>query len=194
MGGGAAADGGALFPGGIRALNAGVEDFALAPRARGAAVVPLDWRPPAGGDRELGLLLARLEDDPDDPIGARVAAANALAIQRVLDARPVWVDVRPAGAVVPGLRAHTVLHAGPPIAWAQMCGPMRGAVIGAALYEGWAASAAAAAALAADGAIDFAPCHHHGAVGPMAGILSPSMPVAVVDNAAAGTRAFATLN
>src|SRR5262245_25362391 len=147
MGGGAAADGGALFPGGIRALNVGLEDFALAPRAHGAAVVPLDWRPPAGGDREMGLLLARLEGDPDDPVGARVAAANAIAIQRVLDARPVWVDVRPAGAVVPGLRARTVLHAGPPIAWARMCGPMRGAVIGAALYEGWAPTAEAAAAL-----------------------------------------------
>jgi Protein of unknown function (DUF1116) len=123
-----------------------------------------------------------------------VATANAGAVQRVLDARPVWVDVRPAAAVVPGLGARTVLHAGPPIEWARMCGPMRGAVIGAALYEGWAGTPEAAEALARDGAIGFAPCHHHGAVGPMAGIISPSMPVAVVDNAAAGTRAFATLN
>jgi hypothetical protein len=51
---------------------------------------------PAGGDRELGLLLARLEDDPDDPIGARIQAANATAVERLLGARPMLVDVRPA--------------------------------------------------------------------------------------------------
>jgi hypothetical protein len=185
---------GVLFPGGIRALNVGVAEFSVAPRAHGAAVLALDWRPPAGGDRELGLVLARLEDDLDDPVGARVAAANRLAVERLLAARPVLVDVRPAALVVPGLGARTILHAGPPIEWARMCGPMRGAVIGAVLYEGWAATAEAAERLARDGAIGFTPCHHHGAVGPMAGILSPSMPVAVVDNVAAGNRAFATLN
>ena len=120
---------GALFPGGVRALNVGVAEFSVAPRAHGAAVVPLDWRPPAGGDRELGLVLARLEDDLDDPVGARVAAANRLAVERLLAARPVLVDVRPAAVVVPGLGARTILHAGPPIEWARMCGPMRGAVI-----------------------------------------------------------------
>ena len=89
---------GALFPGGVRALNVGVAEFSVAPRAHGAAVVPLDWRPPAGGDRELGLVLARLEDDLDDPVGARVAAANRLAVERLLAARPVLVDVRPAAS------------------------------------------------------------------------------------------------
>ena len=148
---------GALFPGGIRALNVGVAEFSVAPRAHGAAVLPLDWRPPAGGDRELGLVLARLEDDLDDPVGARVAAANRLAVERLLAARPVLVDVQPAALVVPGLGARTILHAGPPIEWARMCGPMRGAVIGAVLYEGWAATAEAAERLARDGSIGFTP-------------------------------------
>jgi Protein of unknown function (DUF1116) len=184
----------ALFPDGIRALNIGVAEFAAAPRAHGATVVQLDWRPPAQGDRDLGLLLARLEDDPGDPIGRRVGAANARAVERILGARPMLVDVGRAAEVMDGLGPRSILHAGPPIAWARMCGPMRGAVIGAILYEGWADSVEAATALAGRGEIDFAPCHHHGAVGPMAGILSPSMPVAVVENRAAGTRAFATLN
>lgn len=135
----------------------GVGSLSVAPRAHGAAVVPLDWRPPAGGDRELGLVLARLEDDLDDPVGARVAAANRLAVERLLAARPVLVDVRPAALVVPGLGARTILHAGPPIEWARMCGPMRGAVIGAVLYEGWAATAEAAERLARDGSIGFTP-------------------------------------
>ena len=175
-------------------LNVGVAEFALAPQAHGATVLQLDWRPPADGDRELGLLLARLEDDADDPVGAQVRAANALALERIMSARPMLVGVRPASEVVPGLGPRTILHAGPPIAWERMCGPVRGAIIGAALFEAWADSPEAAVRLIEHGAITFAPCHHHGAVGPMAGILSPSMPVVVVDNAPGGTRAFATLN
>src|SRR5260370_42581183 len=78
-----------LFDGGIRALNVGVAEFALSPRAHGASVLQLDWRPPAGGDREMGLLLARLEDDPHDPIGSPVAAANAQAVGRIPAANPL---------------------------------------------------------------------------------------------------------
>jgi hypothetical protein len=184
----------ALFSTGIHGLNVGLAAFAEPPRAHGASVIQLDWRPPAGGDRELGLLVARLEDDPDDPVGARVRAANETAVARLLQARPTLIDVRPAGEAIPGLAGRTILHAGPPIEWARMCGPVRGAVIGAVLFEGWATSAEAAGALVDTGAITFAPCHDHGAVGPMAGIVSPSMPVVVVENANGGNRAFATLN
>src|SRR5215813_11049081 len=184
----------ALFSDGIRALNVGVSEFALSPRSHGATVLELDWRPPASGDRELGLLLARLEDDADDPIGSRVAAANARAMERILASKPVLVDIGRASDTLSGLGARHILHAGPPIDWARMCGPMRGAVIGAILYEGWADSPEAAQRLADAGGITFAPCHHFGAVGPMAGVLSPSMPVFIVENAAAGNRAFAILN
>ena len=183
-----------IFPGGIRALNVGVAEFADSPRAHGATVLQLDWRPPAGGDRDLGLLLARLDDDADDPIGAQVAAANTQALERILGARPMLVGVRRADEALPGLGPRMILHAGPPIEWPRMCGPVQGAVVGAVLYEGWADTPAAASALADRGDIRFAPCHHHGAVGPMAGILSPSMPVAVVENASGGNHAFATLN
>ena len=183
-----------LFSDGIRALNVGVSEFALSPRAHGATVLDLDWRPPASGDRDLGLLLARLEDDPDDPLGAQVARANAQAIERILAARPMLVGMGRASDTLPGLGARHILHAGPPIPWERMCGPMRGAVIGAILYEGWATTPEAAQRLADDGAITFAPCHHFSAVGPMAGVLSPSMPVFIVENAAGGNRAFAILN
>jgi hypothetical protein len=87
-----------------------------------------------------------------------------------------------------------LLHSGPPISWDGMCGPMRGAVIGAAIFEGWAANAEEAERLAGSGGIVFDACHHRGAVGPMAGVVSPSMPVVVVENTAGGNRAFATLN
>jgi hypothetical protein len=183
-----------LFVDGVRALNIGVAELAESPRASGATVVQLDWRPPAGADRDLGLLLARLEDDPDDAVGGRVCEANATVVERLLRARPVLIDLQPASAAIPGLGPRIILHAGPPISWDRMCGPMRGAVIGAMLYEGWAESAEAADRLAAGGEVEFAPCHHYGAVGPMAGILTPSMPVVIVENANRGNRAFATLN
>ncbi|TLN23592.1 DUF1116 domain-containing protein [bacterium] len=96
--------------------------------------------------------------------------------------------------VIPGMHAHLLLHAGPPISWERMCGPQRGAVMGALIYEGLAADEAEAARLAASGAIEFSPCHHHHSVGPMAGIVSPSMPVFIIENKTFGNVAFCTQN
>lgn len=182
-----------LFPDGVRAINVGLEMFAAPLATHGATVTSLDWRPPAEGDAALGRLLALLEDDPDDRVGRMVASANTTALERLLAAQPMLVDVRPARDAL-GMVEHQILHSGPPIAWPAMCGPVQGAIIGAILFEGWASDPAAAAALAASGRIAFSPCHDHGAVGPMAGVISPSMPVVVVENVAAGTRAHATFN
>src|SRR5262249_27734975 len=123
-----------------------------------------------------------------------VVPANKQAVDRIVGARPALVDVRPAIDVVPGLGPRTILHAGPPIEWSRMCGPVRGAIIGAILNERWAATPEDASALACRGDITFAPCHHHSTVGPMAGIVSPPRHVFVVENAGGGTRAFAPLN
>ena len=183
-----------LITDGVRAINVGLAGFAEPIRGAGAPVVALDWRPPAAGDRELGLLLAALEDDPSDDVGGRIAAANAQVVERILGAQPMLVDVRLASEVIEGLDGRMLLHSGPPIEWPAMCGPVQGAAIGACLFEGWASTAEDARRLLDDAKITFEPCHDHGAVGPMAGVLSPSMPVALVENAAAGNRAFATLN
>jgi Protein of unknown function (DUF1116) len=182
-----------LFADGVRAVNVGLDMFAQPLVANGASVASLDWRPPAEGDRDVGLVLARLEDDPLDPIGRRIAAANATAVERLLAAQPMLVDVQPARVAL-GLANRQILHSGPPIAWERMCGPVEGAIIGAILFEGWAASPEEATTLVESGGVDFSPCHDHQAVGPMAGVISPSMPVVVVENVAAGTRAHATLN
>src|SRR5262249_28899620 len=99
-----------------------------------------------------------------------------------------------ARAQEPGLGERMILHAGPPIAWSEMCGPMQGAAIGAILFEGCAADAASARTLAASGAIALQPPHHHAAVGPMGVVMIPSMPVWIVENAAGGTRAYCNLN
>jgi len=183
-----------MLPSGMRAVNIGLAGFVDPLIEAGAQAINLDWRPPAEADRDLGLLLARMQDDAGDPIGSLIAAANRTALDRLLGANPVLVDVQAAGSAIPGFEGRMLLHSGPPIEFSRMCGPMRGAITGAILFEGWADSPEAAERLAASGSVGFDPCHHHGAVGPMAGVVSPSMPVVVVENASAGNRAFATLN
>ena len=127
--------------------------------------------------------------------GEAIDRANAEAIARVMAATPVLTGVARARDVIVVLKGDDVLlHAGPPLTWDRMSGPVRGAVIGALLYERRARAEGEAAALAASGAIRFEPCHHHAAVGPMAGIISPSMPVCIVENRAGGTRAYTTFN
>ncbi|MFQ5525045.1 MAG: DUF1116 domain-containing protein [Thermoanaerobaculia bacterium] len=121
--------------------------------------------------------------------------ANREATQRMIGARPMLTTVATASDVIPALAGDLrLLHAGPPIEWNRMSGPLRGAVIGAAIFEGWARDEAAAETMAAGGEIDFDPCHHHGAVGPMAGVTSPSMAVYVVENQTHGNKAFSNLN
>ncbi len=66
--------------------------------------------------------------------------------------------------------------------------------MGALIYEGLAQDEQEAAALAASGAIEFSPCHHHHSVGPMAGVVSPRMPVFILENRTFGNRAFCTQN
>lgn len=120
--------------------------------------------------------------------------ANQTALDRMMSARPILRTVARAGDAIPGMGERTLLHAGPPMPWARASGPMRGAIVGACLFEGWAADAASAEALVIAGEVTLDPCHHHGAVGPMAGVTSPSMMVYVVENVTHGNKAFSNLN
>ena len=132
-------------------------------------------------------------------MAVNIDQANTVATNRMMEARPVLVGLGTARDVIPGMHENLLLHAGPPITWARMSGPLRGAIIGALIFEGRAADAAEAEALATSGEIEFAPCHHHNAVGPMAGVTSPSMAVYIIENqadpeAGGGNRAFSNLN
>jgi hypothetical protein len=178
----------ALFSKPLSVLNVGIASFADAVAKRGGTAATLEWSPPANGDRKTGMALARLVNDP------RIEKANAEAAERYLAAQPRLEGIGIAREVLPRMAERMILHAGPPIEWQRMCGPMRGAIIGAILYEGWAADAERAHAMAAAGDIAFEPCHHHAAVGPMSGIISPSMPVWIVQNSTHGNRAFSNLN
>jgi Protein of unknown function (DUF1116) len=179
-----------LFEQKLNVINVGLQGFATNIKAAGGEVTHLSWAPPAGADAGLGWTLAGMMGDP------RIEAANRKAYARYLEAQPRLVDfvlARDAIAAL-GPRERRILHAGPPIAWPDMCGPQQGAITGAIVYEGWADTLEQAERLAATGAVKLEPCHAHGAVGPMAGIISPSMPVWVVENTAAGNRSFCNVN
>jgi hypothetical protein len=123
-------------------------------------------------------------------IKQRIEIANQETTERLIQGEPVLVDIAPAGEVIPDLEDRMVLHAGPPIEWPRMCGAMQGAVIGSVLYEKWADTAEEARALLGAGEIILEPNHHHQAVGPMAGTITASAPVWVVENKTFGNLAF----
>jgi hypothetical protein len=124
----------------------------------------------------------------------KIAAANEEAVNRMTEANPVLVDVQRAIDVIPGMKKNLILHAGPPVKWENMCGPVKGAIMGALVYEGLAQDISEAEKLASSGEIEFDPCHHHNAVGPMAGIVSASMYVFCVKNTTSGNMSYSTLN
>ena len=172
-----------LFSQPLKPINLGLETFAESMAAQGVEVTAVDWQPPIDGYVELVTLQ-----------GVDVDAANAEAVRRICAGRPMLIGMGKARDVIPGFHDRLITHSGPPITWERMSGPTRGAVIGALIYEGLADTPEAADELAASGQIEFAPCHHYHAVGPMAGIISPSMPVFVVRNDEFGNTVFATQN
>jgi len=169
-------------------INVGLAQFAETIAAAGGRAIQLEWSPPALGDRALGMALARLTRHE------KVERANEKAFGAFLNTSPILRGVGTASETLAHMGERMLLHAGPPVAWRDMCGPMQGAVVGAILYEGWARDAQAAHKVAASGEIAFAPCHHFAAVGPMAGIISPSMPLWIVENSASGARAYSNFN
>src|SRR5713226_7260089 len=126
-------------------------------------------------------------------IKEEVEEANSKAVSRMMESEPVWVDVGTAEEK-PSMKGRTLLHAGPPIDWERASGPLRGAVIGASLYEEWAETPREAERMAERGEITLDCTHHHNAVGPMAGVISPSMPLYELVDEKHGVRTYSNLN
>ncbi len=179
-----------LFESDLKIINMGLEGFSEDLTDQGVDVVQVEWRPPAGGDSEMAKLLDRL----DASTKIDLDRANEEAVSRILKGRPTLVDIGVAGKDIPGMRKDLILHAGPPVEWKRMAGPLKGAIIGGLVYEGLAKTSEEAEKLAASGDIAFEPCHHHSTVGPMAGVVTASMPVWIVENTAFGNTACCTLN
>ncbi len=180
-----------LFQKELHVVNFGIESFYKDLESQKVSAVHVDWKPVAGGDKEAAANLRKLTKPV---LLEKIEAANQEALKRILAAQPTIVGMGIAGEVIPGMTKKTILHAGPPITWERMCGPTRGAVMGGLIYEGLAKDLKEAEALAASGEIHFDPCHMHSAVGPMAGVVTASMPVWILENKAFGNRAYCTIN
>ena len=183
-----------LFERGPRVVHLGIDEVSAGARAARVPVVEAAFTPPGGGDPET---IRRLSFFNESGRAATIRKANQEALDGFLSSQPNLVGVGVARDLIQGLEPNLFLHAGPPVDWERASGPLRGAIIGGALLEGLANTPEEAQKLAASGGIQLHPCHHHGAVGPMAGLITPSMPVWIVEDGAgknAGTKTFCTLN
>lgn len=172
--------------GNLQVVNIGLESFIEPFEKKGIPHTHMEWRPSLDVSADAKAAIFKNK--------AKIDAANAEAIARVQRGRPMLVGMGQAIDVIPGMKKNMILHAGPPITWERMCGPMKGAVIGALIYEGIAKDQTEAEVLAAGGKIEFSPCHEHQSVGPMAGIVSASMPVFIVKNSEFGNLTYSTQN
>ncbi|MBM4402850.1 MAG: DUF1116 domain-containing protein [Candidatus Cloacimonetes bacterium] len=170
----------------IQVINIGLKSFAGTLRTMNTPVVDVDWQPPATADLKA---LAVLDHHQE-----KIDRANERVLEIIQNGKPLLIGLDIARNVIPGMHENMILHAGPPVTWDRMCGTMKGAVIGALLYEGKGRTKEEAESLAAGGAFEFVPCHEHDGVGPMAGIISPSMPVFILQNQTYGNYAFCTQN
>jgi succinyl-CoA synthetase alpha subunit len=169
-------------------INIGLKSFNDSIQKFGGQSVQLNWKPAAGGDKKLIRILNEIRRIES------VQAANQQVIERMKESQPFLVDVITAKSAIEVLNGKTLLHAGPPIQYKEMTGPMQGSCVGAALFEGWATNEADARRMLEAGEINFVPCHHVHAVGPMGGITSGNMAVMVVQNKVDGTLAYCTMN
>ncbi len=174
----------------LKIINIGLEQFHHDLQQQQVASTQVEWSPPAGGDEEVMAALKKLYAMDAD----KRAAANAEVLRRMQEADVFLVGMGIAGDVIPGMHKHLILHAGPPITWERMCGSMKGAVIGALLFEGLADNDSDAQALAASGKILYAPNHHHQTIAPMGGVISASMPVFIMHNRTFGNYSYTNVN
>lgn len=180
-----------LFTSKINVINVGIELFKDDILAQNASATHLEWSPPGGGKPEI---IAALNKIDKAELAEKIEAANRLAVEKIVNSQPVLIGFDQAINVVPGMTKKTILHAGPPITWEDMNGPMKGAVMGALVFEGLAKDLEEAAEVAASGDITFSPCHEHNAVGSMAGVTSASMFMHIVENKTYGNIAYTNLS
>lgn len=180
-----------LFQSKVNTVNVGIEFINEDLKKQGIESHQVNWVPPAGGDAELLKLLDRL-NEPETL--EKIQKANEEAVSRIIQSKPILVGYDKALNVMPNMTKNTILHAGPPIAYADMCGPMQGAIQGAIVFEELASDLEEADKVARSGDIIFSPCHEHDAVGSMAGVTSASMYVHIIKNETYGNIAYTNLS
>lgn len=172
----------------MKILNIGSNIFQEDYNIQNIQYVQVDWKPSNIKPETLNALEI-LEKNID-----KINKANEEFISKINSASPVLIDIKPAIDTIPNMEKNLILHAGPPIKFEDMAGPMKGAVLGALVFEELASNLEEAEKLALSGKIKFAPCNDYSTVGPMAGIVSASMPVHIILNKTNGNKAFCTVN
>lgn len=170
----------------LKIINIGLKSFKEPLDKMNIKSVQVDFAPPLNVENKYLKIVKENR--------GKIETANQEAVQKILNSKPVLVGLEKAIDVIPGMKSNLILHAGPPITWYRMCGPMKGAITGALVYEGLAANPEQAQKIAASNEIEYSPCHEHSTVGPMAGIVSASMPVFILKNEEYGNKAFCTMN
>ncbi|MFU8786444.1 MAG: DUF1116 domain-containing protein [Candidatus Izemoplasmataceae bacterium] len=178
-----------LFNEDLKVINVGSPSFKKDYEKQGVPYIHLEWSPPASGNPLLVSLLNEIR-----PYMEKINEANQKVVERIKHAEARLVSIKKAIDIIPNMDKKTILHAGPPIAFENMAGPMQGAIIGALIYEGLATDEKSATKIATSGEIIFDSAHHHDAVGPMAGVISASMPVHVLYNSIDGNYSYCTVN
>lgn len=180
-----------LFTSDLNVINVGLEKFTEDIQAQGGESIQLDWAPPGLGNEAVLKALEILEQPENS---RKIAAANQSVFEIITSSSIYLTGFGQAIDVVPGMKKHMILHAGPPITWDKMNGPMQGAMLGAIIFEGFADNLGDARKVAESGEIEFSPCHEHNAVGSMAGITSASMYMHIVENKTYGNVAYTNLS
>jgi hypothetical protein len=178
-----------LFSEELKVVNIGSPSFKSDYEKQEIDYIHLNWTPPASGNLQLLNQLNLIR-----PYMDKINQANDQVIQKIKSAEARLIAIKKADDVIPNMSKNTILHAGPPIDFKKMAGPMKGAIIGALIYEGLAKNEKEAMKLAESGEIEFDSAHHHDAVGPMAGIISASMPVHVLYNIIDKNYSYCTIN
>lgn len=176
-----------LFNSNIHAINMGLESFNDTLITQRIESIHLDWKPPAQGNTHIASILSSLNIK-------KINKANQMAFERINQAEPVLTDIKYAKDVIPDMDRYTIGHAGPPLLWKDMCGPLQGAILGAAVYEGIAKDLKEAEKLIESGIIKLRSNHSMGCVGPMTGMITYSMPLWEVTNTTFNNVAYSTFN
>ena len=180
-----------LFTTDLKVINVGLEIFTEDIQAQGGESIQLDWAPPGLGNPEVLEALAILER-PENM--KKIQEANQTIFEIITSSSIYLTGFGKAIDVVPGMKKNMILHAGPPITWDKMNGPMQGAMLGAIVFEGFADNLEDARKVAESGQIEFSPCHEHNAVGSMAGVTSASMYMHIVENKTYGNVSYTNLS
>jgi hypothetical protein len=119
-------------------------------------------------------------------LGSEIDEANRKAVDNILSAEAVLVDMRPAREAVPGFKDNLITHAGPPISWDRMLKVQKIAVLNAIVSEGLAETAQEADALVRRQEVTVEPNHKYGNVSGMCGVTSASNPVFIFKDSVHG--------